>query len=297
MICTVFGYYLIINTIMKIVHTVSEIEKELSTAKKEGLQIGFVPTMGALHEGHLSLIKKSIEDNDFTVVSIFVNPTQFNDKNDFDKYPRNVEQDAKLLERTGVDIVFAPTEREIYPEPDTRQFDFGKLDKVMEGKFRPGHFNGVAQVVSRLFGIVEPDKAYFGEKDFQQLAIIRNMTKQLNLPVQIIGMPILREASGLAMSSRNERLTAEQRNIASKIYESLKESAVSFQKRTVQETADQIVANINKERYLKVEYMEIVDGNTLQPINDWKETDYAVGCIAVFCGDVRLIDNITYFCR
>ncbi|MFR9166764.1 MAG: pantoate--beta-alanine ligase [Dysgonomonas sp.] len=282
---------------MKIVHTVSEIEKELSTAKKEGLQIGFVPTMGALHEGHLSLIKKSIEDNDFTVVSIFVNPTQFNDKNDFDKYPRNVEQDAKLLERTGVDIVFAPTEREIYPEPDTRQFDFGKLDKVMEGKFRPGHFNGVAQVVSRLFGIVEPDKAYFGEKDFQQLAIIRNMTKQLNLPVQIIGMPILREASGLAMSSRNERLTAEQRNIASKIYESLKESAVSFQKRTVQETADQIVANINKERYLKVEYMEIVDGNTLQPINDWKETDYAVGCIAVFCGDVRLIDNITYFCR
>jgi pantoate--beta-alanine ligase len=251
--------------------------------------------MGALHQGHISLVEKCIEDNDVSIVSIFVNPTQFNDKNDYQKYPRTLERDAELLGNAGADFIFAPDESEIYSEPDNRQFDFGLLDKVMEGKFRPGHFNGVAQVVSRLFGIVKPDRAYFGEKDFQQLAIIREMVKQLNLPVQITGMSILREESGLAMSSRNERLTAEQREKAASIYATLKgcvKNATSLPVRTVVEN---VVAAINNVDGLNVEYYDIVDGNTLQSLGNWNDTKYAVGCIAVFCGEVRLIDNITYF--
>ncbi|MBB4034604.1 pantoate--beta-alanine ligase [Dysgonomonas hofstadii] len=279
---------------MRIVKTTKELGNLLETLRSERKSIGLVPTMGALHQGHLSLVGKCVADNDVCVVSIFVNPTQFNNKEDLEKYPRTLERDGQLLEKAGVDIIFAPSEAEIYPEPDTRRFDFGQLDKVMEGVHRPGHFNGVAQVVSRLFDIVKPVRAYFGEKDFQQLAIIREMVKQLNLPAQIIPMPIIREPSGLAMSSRNERLSQEQRNIAVNISRILFESKEWMKNIPVKETAGKVVNSINSIKELDVEYYEIVDGYTLQPVAGWKDSNYIVGCIAVFCGDVRLIDNIVY---
>ncbi len=281
---------------MVLVQTVAEIQQILSDIRKSGKSIGFVPTMGALHNGHLSLVKKCKEQNDICVVSIFVNPTQFNDKNDYQKYPRTIERDSQLLESCGTDILFCPSEKDIYPETDNRIFDFGVLDKVMEGKFRPGHFNGVAQVVSRLFNIVKPGIAYFGEKDFQQLAIVRDLVKQLDIPVKIVGMPILREESGLAMSSRNERLTKKQRQNASAIYKALVDS-LENPKEEVETVKQKVYGNINRVEDLNVEYFDIVDGHTLQPVINWEDTDYAVGCIAVFCGDVRLIDNITYFNR
>jgi pantoate--beta-alanine ligase len=280
---------------MLLVRTVAGLQSALSSLKKLNKTVGFVPTMGALHRGHISLVEKCIAENDVSVVSIFVNPTQFNDKNDYQKYPRTMERDAELLGDAGVDFIFAPAEKEIYPETDNRQFDFGMLDKVMEGQFRPGHFNGVAQVVSRLFDIVKPDKAYFGEKDFQQLAIIREMVQQLHLPVQITGMPILREESGLAMSSRNERLTPEQRATAVHIHATLQAGLKKATSLPVQTVIENVISAINAVDGLKVEYYDIVDGNTLQPIEKWSDTKYAVGCIAVFCGEVRLIDNITYF--
>lgn len=280
---------------MKSITTVSDLQHILAEMRNESLSVGLVPTMGALHKGHLSLVKQALADNDVCIVSIFVNPTQFNDKNDLDKYPRDLERDIKLLSSLSNDIVvFAPTVNEIYPEPDTRQFDFGQLDKVMEGKHRPGHFNGVAQVVSRLFDIVKPDRAYFGQKDFQQLAIVREMTKQLGLNVKIVPMPIVRENSGLALSSRNERLTDEQRQTAVNISQILYKSKDQINKKTVTDVINDVVTKINSHEGLVVEYFEIVDGNTLQQINDWNESYYVVGCITVFCGDVRLIDNIIY---
>jgi pantoate--beta-alanine ligase len=279
---------------MNIIKITKELQNLLSSLRSQGKTIGFVPTMGALHEGHLSLVKQCIADNDVCVVSIFVNPTQFNNKEDLKKYPRTLERDSQYLQAAGADIIFAPTEEEIYPEPDTRQFDFGQIDKVMEGLHRPGHFNGVAQVVSRLFDIVKPDKAYFGEKDFQQLAVIRAMVKQLGLPVQIVPMSIVREASGLAMSSRNERLTAEQRDIAANISRILLESRKWMKTLAVAETIKKVTDSINAFDGLDVEYYEIVDGYTLQSIADWDQAGYIVGCIAVFCGAVRLIDNIIY---
>ncbi len=276
-------------------YTIKDLQKAVSTSKNEEKTIGFVPTMGALHQGHISLVKKCCEQNDVCIVSIFVNPTQFNNPTDLEKYPRTIEEDTKVLKEAGADIVFVPSVKEIYPEPDNRQFDFGLLDKVMEGKFRPGHFNGVAQVVSRLFDIVKPDRAYFGEKDFQQLAIIRQMVRQLNIPVEIVPMPIRREDSGLAMSSRNQRLTGDQKTEAVNIYRILSDSKALYNQKTVDEVRIWVVESINKIPFLEVEYFEIVDGNTLQQIVDWKDTDYAVGCITVFCGEVRLIDNIIYY--
>lgn len=276
-------------------YTIKDLQKAVSTSKNEEKTIGFVPTMGALHQGHISLVKKCCEQNDVCIVSIFVNPTQFNNPTDLEKYPRTIEEDTKILKEAGADIVFVPSVQEIYPEPDNRQFDFGLLDKVMEGKFRPGHFNGVAQVVSRLFDIVKPDRAYFGEKDFQQLAIIRQMVRQLNIPVEIVPMPIRREDSGLAMSSRNQRLTGDQKTEAVNIYRILSDSKALYNQKTVEEVRIWVVESINKIPFLEVEYFEIVDGNTLQQIVDWKDTDYAVGCITVFCGEVRLIDNIIYY--
>lgn len=276
-------------------YTINDLQNAVSISKNERKTIGFVPTMGALHEGHISLVKKCRERNNVCIVSIFVNPTQFNNQTDLEKYPRTIDEDIKLLNYAGVDIVFVPSVQEIYPEPDNRQFDFGQLDKVMEGKFRPGHFNGVAQVVSRLFDIVKPDKAYFGEKDFQQLAIIRQMVRQLNIPVEIVPMPIRREDSGLAMSSRNQRLTEDQKKDAVNIYRVLSESKTLYNNKTVEELRFWVIENINKIASLEVEYFEIVDGNTLQQISDWKDTQYAVGCITVFCGEVRLIDNIIYY--
>ncbi|WP_369793890.1 pantoate--beta-alanine ligase [Prevotella sp. 10(H)] len=266
----------------------------VSSLHQNAKSVGFVPTMGALHQGHLSLVKQCIADNDICIVSIFVNPTQFNNKEDLDKYPRTLERDCQYLEEAGVNIVFAPTVEEIYPEPDTRQFDFGQLDKVMEGEHRPGHFNGVAQVVSRLFDIVKPDRAYFGQKDFQQLAIIREMVRQLNLKVEIVPMPIVREPSGLALSSRNERLNSEQKEEAVNISKVLFESKEWMKSESVDTVIRKVTEKLDAVKDLRVEYYEIVDGNTLQSIADWKDSEYIVGCIAVFCGEVRLIDNIVY---
>lgn len=280
---------------MKIINVTSELEKELANQRRENKSVGFVPTMGALHSGHLSLVKQCLKDNDICVVSIFVNPTQFNNSDDLEKYPRTLEKDTELLKSISDDIiVFAPSVKEIYPEPDTRQFDFGRLDKVMEGKFRHGHFNGVAQVVSRLFDIVKPEKAYFGEKDFQQLAIVKALVKQLNLDIQIVPMPIVREDSGLALSSRNQRLTDRQKNTAVNISKILFKSRDEKHKYSVDETLNNVITAIDSFEELEVEYFEIVDGNTLQPIRDWNQSEYIVGCITVFCGDVRLIDNIKY---
>lgn len=279
---------------MELITTVVELQKAVEAFRKQGKVIGLVPTMGALHQGHLSLVKQCLKDNDVCVVSIFVNPTQFNNPEDLEKYPRTLERDTDYLAQAGVTIVFAPSVEQVYPEADTRLFDFGQLDKVMEGKYRPGHFNGVAQVVSRLFDIVEPDRAYFGEKDFQQLAIIRAMVKQLALPVEIMPMPIVREASGLALSSRNERLTDEQRKVAVEISKTLFASKDKMNTLSIEQVKHWVVDTINATDGLCVEYFEIVDGLTLQSVDQWSDSDYIVGCITVFCGDVRLIDNIKY---
>ena len=279
---------------MKLVHTVNELRQELDIQRKAGKKIGFVPTMGALHEGHTSLVRYAVAENEIVVVSVFVNPTQFNDKNDLLKYPRTLEADCELLEKEGAAYVFAPTVEEIYPEPDTRQFSYAPLDTVMEGKFRPGHFNGVCQVVSKLFMMVEPDKAYFGEKDFQQLAIIREMVKQMNFPLQIVGCPIVREEDGLALSSRNTRLSAQEREFALNISKTLFRSKEYAASHTLEETQRFVEDSIASSEGLQLEYFEIVDGLTLQRIENWEDTDYVVGCITVFCGEVRLIDNIKY---
>ena len=279
---------------MKLVHTINELCAELALQRQAGKKIGLVPTMGALHEGHASLVRRAVAENDVVVVSDFVNPTQFNDKNDLLKYPRTLDADCELLEKEGASFVFAPSVEEIYPEPDTRQFSYAPLDTVMEGKYRPGHFNGVCQIVSKLFMIVEPDKAYFGEKDFQQLAIIREMVKQMNFPLEIVGCPIVREADGLALSSRNARLSEEQRRQALGISQALfcsKEYAATHSVAETQEFVEKAIADAEG---LELEYFELVDGLTLQKIASWEDTDYAVGCITVFCGEVRLIDNIKY---
>ena len=279
---------------MKIIHTVSALNLALQPVRCKGDSIGFVPTMGALHQGHATLIRQSIAENDCTVVSLFVNPTQFNNSEDLRLYPRTPEEDQQMMRELGVNLLFVPSVEEVYPEPDRRVFDFGMLDKVMEDRFRPGHFNGVAQVVSRLFSFVQPDRAYFGEKDFQQLAIVREMTYRLQIPVEIVGVPIVREPSGLAMSSRNQRLTPQEREHASQIYHVLNNSRGRRGMYAPAALAEQVVDEINKVPGLHVEYYEIVDGYTLQPLSTWEESDYPVGCVAVYCGAVRLIDNISY---
>ncbi|WP_251968302.1 pantoate--beta-alanine ligase [Parabacteroides sp. AD58] len=279
---------------MKIVSSIKDLKNFLALEREKGKKIGLVPTMGALHAGHISLVKRCVAENDICVVSDFVNPTQFNDKHDLETYPRTLEADCALLEPVGCDYVFAPSVAEMYPEPDTRVFDLGPVAAVMEGPRRPGHFNGVAQVVSKLFYIVEPDNAYFGEKDFQQIAVIREMVRQLNLPVHIVDCPIQREADGLALSSRNTRLTPEQRQKAPVIARTLKESTTFVPAKSVQEVIDFVVNTINQVPEMKVEYFEIVDGHTMQSIKNWSDTTYPVGCITVYCGEVRLIDNIKY---
>lgn len=280
---------------MKIFKTKKEISLYIDRIKCQNKSIGFVPTMGALHQGHLTLVKQCVAENDICVVSVFVNPTQFNNKTDLEKYPRNVEKDAELLEKAGCKCVFAPSPEEMYSSEEmeaTFKFDFGGMDKVMEGKFRPGHFNGVVQVVSKLFSLVQPDKAYFGLKDFQQLAIIHRMVEIMHFPVEIIDCPIVREPSGLAMSSRNERLTAEQRKNAVKISEVLFESRNFAGSKSPQELTEWVINEINNSPDLEVEYYDIVDRKTLKTIHNWGVE--AVGCIAVFCGEVRLIDNVEY---
>ncbi|MDR0794764.1 MAG: pantoate--beta-alanine ligase [Tannerella sp.] len=279
---------------MIIVKTAKQLKHFITNEKRAGRSIGFVPTMGALHEGHLSLVKNCIKANDICVTSIFVNPTQFNDRQDLVNYPRTMEKDCLLLESSGCDYIFTPSENEMYPEPDIRVFDLGYVTTVMEGASRPGHFNGVAQVVSKLFDMVEPDKAYFGEKDFQQVAVIREMVKRLDIGVQIIACPTVREKDGLAFSSRNARLTTEQRQIAPVIAATLKESLTFVPKKTIQEVAQWVINTLQSEPLLRVDYFEIVDGKRLLPLQDWMECEEPVGCIAVFCGEVRLIDNINY---
>ena len=279
---------------MELIQTVHELRAKLDVLRKAGKTIGLVPTMGALHAGHASLVKRAVAENDVVVVSDFVNPTQFNDKNDLIKYPRTLDADCKLLESCGVTFVFAPSVEEIYPEPDTRSFSYAPLDTVMEGKFRPGHFNGVCQIVSKLFLIVEPTRAYFGEKDFQQLAIIREMVRKYPFNLQIVGCPIVRESDGLALSSRNARLSAEQRVQALQISKTLFASVEYAKTHSLEETKQFVIDGIDKADGLRLEYFEVVDGNTLQEVNSWDISDYIVGCITVLCGEVRLIDNIKY---
>ena len=279
---------------MKVIHTIKDLQAELSVLKAQGKKVGLVPTMGALHAGHASLVKRSVNENEVTVVSVFVNPTQFNDKHDLVKYPRTLDADCKLLEACGATYAFAPSVEEMYPEPDTRQFSYAPLDTVMEGAFRPGHFNGVCQIVSKLFEAVKPHRAYFGEKDFQQLAIIREMVRQMQFDLEIVGCPIVREEDGLALSSRNARLSAEERENALKISQTLFKSRTFAATHTVSETLKFVEDAIAAVPGLRLEYFEIVDGNTLQKVDNWNQTSYVVGCITVFCGDVRLIDNIKY---
>ena len=281
---------------MKVFNTKANLEEALAAARAEGKKIGLVPTMGALHAGHASLVKRSVSENDVTVVSVFVNPTQFNDKNDLKNYPRTLEADCQLLESLGATYVFAPSVEEVYPEPDTRTFSYPPIDSVMEGPRRPGHFNGVCQIVSKLFYMVQPDRAYFGEKDFQQIAVIRAMVADLKLPIELRPCPIVREESGLALSSRNALLSEGEKRTAVCISQALKTSVEFAKNHTVAETHDLVVGALNATRGLEVEYFEIVNGITLQPVASWDEASYIVGCITVYCGErpVRLIDNIKY---
>ncbi len=279
---------------MIVISKVKELEEAVEAFRHEGKSVGLVPTMGALHEGHLSLVKRCREENGVVVVSVFVNPTQFNNKEDLRTYPRTEEADKALLAKAGCDIVFMPTVEEVYPEPDTRVFDLGKVAEVMEGAMRPGHFNGVAQIVSKLFMMVKPDRAYFGEKDFQQIAVIRQMVKSEGFKLQIVPCPIVREADGLAKSSRNVRLSPEARSIAPNIYRILCESVDYAKSHSVAETTQFVTDGINSYPEMEVEYYQIVDGLSLMPVADWNDSDYIVGCVTVYCGGVRLIDNIAY---
>lgn len=281
---------------MKVITKVIDMQNELFVQRKNGRSIGLVPTMGALHEGHASLVRRCVKENDVTVVSVFLNPTQFNDKGDLERYPRTLDADCKLLEKEGADYVFAPSVEEVYPIPDERHFEFPPVTTVMEGAKRPGHFNGVCQVVSRLFYIVRPQRAYFGEKDWQQIAVVKAMVRHLQLPVQIVECDIVRDADGLARSSRNTLLSKDERAIAPAIYKALKDSLKYAKTHSVQETHDKVVSDINSVDGLDVEYFSIVDGNTLQDIENWDDTPYVVGCITVYCGKtpIRLIDHIKY---
>lgn len=275
---------------MKTFDKVKELQEEL--AQYQPSEIGFVPTMGALHAGHRSLVEKARRECKIVVVSVFVNPTQFNDKTDLKNYPRTPEADLAILEEARADIVLMPTVEEIYPEPDTRQFDFGLIDKVMEGATRPGHFNGVAQVVSRLFDIVKPGKAYFGEKDFQQIAVIKAMVKQLGLELEIVECPIIRDIDGLALSSRNLLLTAEHRAAAPEIYATLKQCADKAQQMTPQQLTEWVISEVEKSGLLKVIYFQAVDSLSMQEVASWQESEHIQGCIAVQAGAIRLIDNV-----
>ncbi|MEE1088267.1 MAG: pantoate--beta-alanine ligase [Bacteroidaceae bacterium] len=279
---------------MLIVQTIAELKACLNGEREQGHSVGLVPTMGALHAGHASLVERSVKENDVTVVSIFLNPTQFNDKKDLERYPRTLEADCELLEKCGAQVVFAPSVEEVYPEPDTRVFSYPPTDAVMEGAFRPGHFNGVCQIVSKLFDYVEPDRAYFGEKDYQQICVIRRMVEDLKMDINIVACPVIREESGLARSSRNTLLSDEERQLAAHIYRVLSESRKK--QMSVAETHDFVVREIDAIEGLKVQYFSIVDGLTLADVSAWDDAESVVGCITVYCGAVpiRLIDHTRY---
>ena len=279
---------------MLIVQTIAELKACLNGEREQGHSVGLVPTMGALHAGHASLVERSVKENDVTVVSIFLNPTHFNDKKDLERYPRTLEADCELLEKCGAQVVFAPSVEEVYPEPDTRVFSYPPTDAVMEGAFRPGHFNGVCQIVSKLFDYVEPDRAYFGEKDYQQICVIRRMVEDLKMDINIVACPVIREESGLARSSRNTLLSDDERQLAAHIYRVLSESRKK--QMSVAETHDFVVSEIDAIEGLKVQYFSIVDGLTLADVSTWDDAESVVGCITVYCGAVpiRLIDHIRY---
>lgn len=279
---------------MKRIQSIESLREQLMRARESQKVIGLVPTMGALHEGHMSLVERARQMCDVVVVSLFVNPTQFNEKKDLETYPRTPDEDAARLEEAGVDFTFEPTVEEIYPEEDTRVFDLGSVAEVMEGALRPGHFNGVCQVVSRLFDIVEPKLSFFGEKDFQQVAVLKKMLELTRQPVEIVVCPIVREADGLAKSSRNVRLSPDGRTVAPHIYEKMLESIARKSELNPKELAEAITNELNKEELLDVEYYSIADGATLQPIGDWSDSAEPRGFIAVYCSGVRLIDNIAY---
>lgn len=281
---------------MKIIKTVDELTGLVAREVQRGQSIGLVPTMGALHEGHLSLIRKAVAENDMVIVSVFVNPTQFNNPSDLATYPRKEEEDFRLIAQAGAAVAFAPAVEEIYPHGPRHDkvYDLGTAAEVMEGKFRPGHFQGVAQIVSRLFRLCRPTRAYFGEKDFQQIAVVRNMVLTEKIPVEIVACPIRRDVDGLALSSRNALLSEDQRKVAPEIYKALADSVEYSHCHSVAATHDTVVERIDAVPFMNVEYFEIVDGRTLLPVEEWEESPYIVGCITVFCGDVRLIDNICY---
>lgn len=279
---------------MQVIQTIKELKACLDEERSKGRTVGFVPTMGALHAGHASLVERSVKENDVTVVSVFLNPTQFNDKKDLERYPRTLEADCRLVEACGAQVVFAPSVEEVYPEPDTRVFSYPPTDTVMEGAFRPGHFNGVCQVVSKLFDYVEPHRAYFGEKDYQQICVICRMVEDLKQNVEIVPCPVIREESGLARSSRNALLSDDERVLAANIYRILQESKTLGM--SVSETHDYVVNMIDAIPGLEVQYFSIVDGKTLADVSTWADAESVVGCITVFCGAVpiRLIDHIRY---
>lgn len=281
---------------MLIIKDAAELESFVAREKSNGRSIGFVPTMGALHAGHLSLVERCVSENDVCVVSVFVNPTQFNNPTDLATYPRDEEADARLLAKAGVTVMFAPGVDDIYPNGTERDHEFalGAAAEVMEGKYRPGHFQGVAQVVCRLFQLVRPTRAYFGEKDFQQIAVVRNMTRSEGLDVEIVPCPIKRADDGLALSSRNALLTPEQRAQAPLIHQALMESKTYALNHSLAETREAVVKRIDANPGMRVEYYEIVDAETMQPVDNWAEARWVVGCITVYCGPIRLIDNITY---
>ena len=281
---------------MKEIKYRSELTQELDKLRSEGKSIGFVPTMGGLHEGHLSLIRRCKSENDLTVVSLFLNPTQFNDPKDLETYPHNTAEDLEALEREGVDIVFVPSPKDMYDQGEQPpHYNLGRVVEVMEGKHRPGHFEGVVWVVSKLFKLVHPDKAYFGEKDYQQIAVIRKMVQEdPQMDVEIISCPVIREDDGLAMSSRNRRLNEEERAAAPRIYEGLQRGVEWSSAHTVPEVESMVVYYIEENPLLRVEYFEIVEGNTLERVEAWNEAKSIVGCITVYCGEVRLIDHIRF---
>ena len=283
---------------MRIIRTLHDATEYFNEMRQKGVSIGFVPTMGALHEGHLSLIDKMVSENEVGVVSIFVNPAQFNNPSDLASYPRDEENDFRLLAAHKVTAVFAPMAEEIYPEGvacgEINSYKLGHYAEVMEGKHRPGHFQGVAHIVNYLFRLINPDRAYFGEKDFQQIAVIRELVRNEGLKVDIIACPIKRDSDGLALSSRNALLSSEERKVAPEIHAALQYSVDYSRDHSVRATHDTVVERIEAIPGMRVEYFEIIDGRTLLPVEEWEESPWIVGCITVWCGVVRLIDNITY---
>ncbi len=276
---------------MLVLHKIKEIEEVISLQKQKGNKIGFVPTMGALHQGHISLIEFSKQQTDFTVCSIFVNPNQFNNPSDLTHYPRTPEADIRLLKEAGCDILYMPEVNDVYPKNDTRIFDFGFLDSILEGAKRPGHFNGVGQVVSILLEGVKPDKAFFGSKDYQQVMVVKDLVKQLGMNVEIVACPILRESDGLAMSSRNTRLTVEERKVAALIPIIMQKAKKIAIEKGIIEAKAFVAESVSKVSIMKLDYYEICNADTLKPISTVTKNKPVVSLIAVFVGNVRLIDN------